>query len=48
MMRSLNPCPENFDQNIVDWDNLLRQRGGGNNLLDKIGTLDLLDEIGSA
>ena len=27
VMRSLNPCPENFSQNIVDYPNLLR--GGG-------------------
>ena len=24
MMRSLNPCPENFSQNVVDYPNLLR------------------------
>ena len=27
VMRSLNPCPENFSQNVVDYPNLLR--GGG-------------------
>ena len=24
-MRSLNPCPENFSQNVVDYPNLLRE-----------------------
>ena len=23
VMLSLNPCPENFSQNVVDWGNLL-------------------------
>ena len=27
VMRSLNLCPENFSQNLVDWGNLLK--GGG-------------------
>ena len=26
VMRSLNPCPENFSQNVVDYPNLLRRR----------------------
>ena len=33
MMRNLNPCPENFSQNVVDWDNLVRWGGGGEVLL---------------
>ena len=24
VMRSLNPCPENFRQDLVDWGNLLK------------------------
>ena len=28
-MQSLNPCPENFSQNVLDYPNLLK-RGGGN------------------
>ena len=33
VVRSLNPCPENFSQNVVDYPNLLR---GGGNLLHEI------------
>ena len=29
VMRSLNPCPKNFSQNVVDWGNLLQGGGGG-------------------
>ena len=28
VMRSLNPCPENFSQNVVDWGNLQQGKGG--------------------
>ena len=27
MMQSLNPCPANFSQNLVDWGNLLPRYG---------------------
>ena len=30
VMRSLNPCPEIFDQNVVVWGKLPRGGGGGN------------------
>ena len=29
VMRSLNPCPENLSQNVVDYPNLLWGGGGG-------------------
>ena len=47
MMRSLNSCPENFSQNLVDGGNLL-QGGGGVIYYTKLEALDLPDEIGSA
>ena len=42
MMRSLNPCPENFAQNLVDYPNLLKGgRGGGVIYYTKSEVLDL-------
>ena len=38
-MRSLNLCPENFSQNVVDYPNLLR--GGGIIYYVKSEVLDL-------
>ena len=38
VMRSLNPCPENFSQNVVDYPNLLR---GGVIYYAKSEVLDL-------
>ena len=49
VMRSLNPCPENFSQNVVYWGKLLRWGGGGGGGViyqTKLEVLDLLDKIG--